>query len=53
MNTINFIIGKQHDVKYTSKNPDTGDIKISNEAYDKQKDEILENILYQTSIKQK
>lgn len=53
MNTILYMYNKNSYVKYRSVNPDTGDIKVSTEVYDKVNDEILENILHQTTHKKK
>jgi hypothetical protein len=51
MNSINYMVNKNPDVKFASKNPDTGDVKITSEIYDKLNDEILENFIHQSSDK--
>lgn len=53
MNRILYMNNKNPYVKYRSVNLDTGDVKISTEVYDKVNDEILENILHQTTHKKK
>ncbi|MBG0762066.1 hypothetical protein IY230_00375 [Acholeplasma laidlawii] len=53
MNTILYMNNKNPYVKYRSVNPDTGNVKVSTEVYDKVNDEILENILHQTTNKKK